>query len=294
MAAQNAVQPATTITRPSPFRRSVITAVLLTGLAIILAILFIWPFLSILAWTFNDIDVSMNSLIPIPGKFTLKVYELMITHYKFHLYMWNSVWTSALITALSTLAAALAGYALSKFKFPGRDVLFGIILAVMLLPMGTMLVPQFVVMRDLHLVNNYWGLILPTVGGGAFNIFLMRQFMLSIPTEMLEAARIDGADEFRTFFSVVLPNIKAAIGVVATLVLRGAWNNLLWPQIIISDNAKMLLMPAIARVSQMGVADPYASYITPAAAIAAAIVPLLLYSYSQRYFVNTLAGAVKG
>jgi ABC-type glycerol-3-phosphate transport system permease component len=294
MATQNATQPASIVARPAALRRSVISMILLTGLALIVAILFIWPFMSILAWTFNDIDASMNSLIPIPARFTLKVYELMVTRYKFQDYMFNSIWTSAVITGLSTLASALAGYALAKFKFPGRNVLFGIILAVMLLPMGTMLVPQFVVMRDLKLVNNYWGLILPTIGGGAFNIFLMRQFMLSIPTEMLEASRMDGADEFRTFFSVVLPNTQAAVGVVATLVLRGAWNSLLWPQIIISDNAKQLIMPAIARVSQMGVADPYASFITPAAAIAAAIIPLLLYSYSQRYFVNTLAGAIKG
>lgn len=294
MTTQNAVQSAATIAKPAALRRSVLSSVLLTGLAIILALLFIWPFLSILAWTFNDINASMNSLIPIPGKFTLKVYEMMITKYKFHTYLWNSVWTSAVITILSTLASAFAGYALAKFRFPGRDVLFGIILGVMLLPMGTMLVPQFVVMRDLKLVNSYWGLILPTVGGGAFNIFLMRQFMLSIPTEMLEAARIDGADEFRTFFTVVLPNIAAAVGVVATLTLRGAWNSLLWPQFIISDNAKQLIMVAIARVSQMGVADPYASFITPAAAIVAALVPLALYSYSQKYFVNTLAGAIKG
>jgi ABC-type glycerol-3-phosphate transport system permease component len=294
MTTQNAVQSATQIARPAPLRRSVISTVLLTGMALILAILFIWPFLSVLAWTFNDVSTSMNALLPIPAKFTTKVYELMVTRYKFQDYMVNSIWTSALITFLSTMASALAGYALAKFKFAGRDVLFGIILGVMLLPMGTMLVPQFVVMRDLKLVNNYWGLILPTVGGGAFNIFLMRQFMLSMPTEMLEASRMDGADEFRTFFSVVLPNTQAAVGVVATLVLRGAWNSLLWPQIIISDNAKQLIMPAIARVSQMGVADPMASYITPAAAITAALIPLALYSYSQRYFVNTLAGAIKG
>ncbi len=166
MTTQNAVQSAATIAKPAALRRSVLSSVLLTGLAIILALLFIWPFLSILAWTFNDINASMNSLIPIPGKFTLKVYEMMITKYKFHTYLWNSVWTSAVITILSTLDSAFAGYALAKFRFPGRDVLFGIILGVMLLPMGTMLVPQFVVMRDLKLVNSYWGLILPTVGGG--------------------------------------------------------------------------------------------------------------------------------
>ncbi len=285
---------AVTVARPAVFRRSVVNAILLTLVITIIAILFIWPFLSVVAWTFNDINAPMNSLLPFPRRFTLRVYELMITQYHFQNYVWNSVWTSAVITALGTLTSALAGYALAKFHFPGRNVLFVIVLAVMLLPLGTMLVPSFVVLRDLGLVNNYWGLILPTIGGGAFNIFLMRQFMLSIPTEMLEASRMDGAGEFRTFFSIVMPNSKAAIGVVATLILRGAWNALLWPQFIISDNNKQLLMVAIARIRQIGFADPYANFVTPAAAIVAAIVPLLLYSYTQRYFVNTLAGALKG
>ncbi len=169
-----------------------------------------------------------------------------------------------------------------------------IILGVMLLPSQTMLIPQFVVMRQLKLVNNYWGLILPSVGGGAFGIFLMRQFMLQVPTEMLEAARMDGASEFGVFLRVVAPTMLAPIGVLATLSLRGVWNSLLWPQILITDEKKMLLMPAIARLNNLTVADPYPRPVVIAAAITAALGPLGLYSYSQRYFVATLAGAVKG
>jgi multiple sugar transport system permease protein len=275
------------------WRRSTTQTVILTTLAVIFAIIFMWPFISVLGWTFNAFDAPMNSLLPIPGRLTLKSYELMITRYQFHLYLWNSIWTAAVITTLTTFFSALAGYALAKYQFPGRNVAFGIIIAVMLLPLGTMLVPQFIVMRDLGLVNNFWGLILPTVGGGAFNIFLMRQFMLGIPTEMLEAARMDGASEFSIFTDIVVPNAKAAIGVVATLVLRGAWNSLLWPQIILGANEKQLILPAIARVTQNSV-DPYGGFVAPAAAIVAAIVPLLLYSYSQKFFVETLAGAIKG
>jgi ABC-type glycerol-3-phosphate transport system permease component len=281
------------LTRQPLTRRSTRQTVILTTLAIMASIIFIWPFISVLAWTFNDFDATMNSLLPIPGEFTLKSYQLMVTRYHLQYYLWNSIWTAAVITALSTFLAALAGYALAKFQFPGRNIAFGIILAVMLLPLGTMLVPMFIVMRDLSLVNNYWGLILPTVGGGAFNIFLMRQFMLGIPTEMLEAARMDGANEFDTFLRIVVPNSKAAIGVVATLVLRGAWNSLLWPQIILSNDSMQLILPAIARVTQNSV-DPYRGYVTTAAAFVAAIVPLLLYSYSQKFFVETLAGAIKG
>ncbi len=270
-------------------------AILTTILAAILALIFIWPFLCILGSTFNKIDVVLNPLSPIPAKFSLQFYQLMFSEkYHFQDYILNSVWIAVATTALSTLACTLSGYALAKLRFPGRDLLFSFIIGVMLLPTTTMLVPQFVVMRDLKLVNTYWGLILPGVGGGAFGIFLMRQFMLNIPTEMLEAARMDGANEFDLFFRIVLPNAKAGIGVIATLSLRGSWNSLLWPQIIISDVNKRLLMPAIANLNQQQVADVFALPVVRTASIVAALVPLALYAYSQKYFVSTLAGAIKG
>jgi len=118
--------------------------------------------------------------------------------------------------------------------------------------------------------------------------------MLNIPTEMLEAARMDGASEFVLFFRIVMPNARAGIGVIATLSLRDSWNALLWPQVLISDVNRRLLMPAIATLNQMQVADVYALPVVRAAAILAALVPLALYAYSQRYFISTLAGAIKG
>ncbi|HOU14407.1 MAG TPA: carbohydrate ABC transporter permease [Anaerolineae bacterium] len=265
-----------------------------TTIAAILALVFVWPFLCILAATFNKLDVVMNPLIPIPAKFSLQFYQLMLGEkYHFQDYIMNSVVVSVSTTVLSALASTLSGYALAKLRFPGRGLLFSIIIGVMLLPTATMLVPQFVVMRELKLVNSYWGLILPGVGGGAFGIFLMRQFMLNIPTEMLEAARMDGANEFALFSRIVLPNAKAGIGVIATLSLRGNWNALLWPQLIITDPARQLLMPQIALHNNMMV-EVWAIHVVRTASLVAAIVPLALYAYSQRHFVSTLAGAIKG
>jgi ABC-type glycerol-3-phosphate transport system permease component len=269
-------------------------AILATTLALILAAIFIWPFFCIVGSTFNRIDVFMNPLIPIPAEFSTQFYQLMVENYQMHKYVLNSVLIAVSTTILSAFAATLSGYALAKLRFPGRDLLFSIIVGIMLLPTTTMLVPQFVVMKELGLVNNYWGLILPAVGGGAFGIFMMRQFMLNIPTEMLEAARMDGANEFSLFFRIVLPNAAAGIGVIATLSLRGNWNALLWPQILISDVDKRLLMPAIVMLNQLQVADAYALPVVRAAAILAALVPLGLYAYSQRYFISTMAGALKG
>jgi multiple sugar transport system permease protein len=269
-------------------------AIATTVTAAILALVFVWPFLCMVAATFNKLDVVMNPLIPLPAEFSLQFYQLMFgAKYHFQDYIMNSVVVSFSTAALSALASTLSGYALAKLRFPGRDLLFSLIIGVMLLPTATMLVPQFVVMRELKLINNYWGLILPGVGGGAFGIFLMRQFMLNIPTEMLEAARMDGANEFDLFFRIVLPNAKAGIGVIATLSLRGNWNALLWPQLIITDPARQLLMPQIALHNNMMV-EVWAIHVVRTASLVAALVPLALYAYSQRHFVSTLAGAIKG
>jgi multiple sugar transport system permease protein len=254
-------------------------AIVATVLAAVLALVFVWPFLCILGMTFNRIDVVMNPLTPIPGEFSTKLYQLMFSEeFRFQDYILNSVLVSFSTTAL---------------RCPGRDLLFSIIIGIMLRPTATMLVPQFVVMKELGLINSYWGLILPGIGGGAFGIFLMRQFMLSIPTEMLEAARMDGANEFALFFRIVLPNAIAGVGVIATLSLRGNWNALLWPQLIISAPERQLLMPAIALHNKL-MGHAYSLPVVRTAALVAAMVPLLLYAYSQRHFVSTLAGAIKG
>jgi len=279
---------------PAKLRSVRLRTILTTVLAAALAGVFIWPFLCIVGWTFNKIDAVMNPLVPIPARFSTQFYQLMFGEtYHFQDYFLNSVLVSFTTTALSALASALAGYALAKLRFPGRDLLFSIIIGIMLLPTTTMLVPQFVVMKELNLINKYWGLILPGIGGGAFGIFLMRQFMLNIPTEMLEAARIDGANEFDLFLRIVAPNAAAGIGVVATLSLRGNWNALLWPQLLISAPERQLLMPAIVMQNNLMV-GVFALPVVRTASLVAALVPLFLYAYSQRYFVSTLAGALKG
>ncbi|MBN1220843.1 MAG: carbohydrate ABC transporter permease [Anaerolineae bacterium] len=268
---------------------------LLTTFAVIASIIFLWPFFVLVANSFNSIDVYMNPLVPWPKEFTLRAYQLAFGEkYSFQNYVLNTVLVVTATAALGTFVASLAGYALAKLQFPGRNILFAIIMAVMLLPTETMLVPQFVVVRDLGMVNTFWGIILPGVAGSAFGIFLMRQFMLQIPTEMLEAGRIDGCTEFGLFTRIVVPIMKGPILVLATLSVRTVWNALLWPQIVLSEETKQLLMPAIVRVRSLTVADPYALLIATAVAILGGLVPLVFYMYSQRFFVSALAGAIKG
>jgi multiple sugar transport system permease protein len=294
MAANTPPMPTSDSGRIYRSNRTIQQRFLLTAFAIIISIIFVWPFLVIVANTFNTLDVYMNPLIPWPKQFTLDTYILAFSKYGFDIHFKNTIFVVAITALLSTLSAALAGYTLAKLQFPGRNVFFLIILAVMLLPTQTMLVPQFAVVRELGLLNNYWGIILPGVGGFAFGIFLMRQFMLRVPTEMLEAGRIDGCNEFSLFTKLVIPTMKGPILVLATLIVRNQWNDLLWPQIIISEESKQLLMPAILLLNNLAVADPYALIVSSAVAILAAVVPLGFYVYSQRFFVNSMAGMLKG
>jgi len=267
---------------------------LATVATLLLAALFLWPFLAILGQSLNRLDVRMNSLSPLPAAFTFERYTMIVTRYHLQGFVLNTFTVVLISTMLSTFASALGGYALAKLPFRGRGLVFLLILAIMLLPTDSMLVPRFIVMRQLHLVNNFWGLILPSVGGGAFGIFLMRQFMLQVPTEMLEAGRIDGCSELGIFTQLVLPNMLAPISVLAVLSVNGGWNSVLWPQILLSDEAKQLIMPAIMRLNTSTGGDPYAREVVTSAALACSIVPITFYLYIQKFFTRALVDAIRG
>jgi multiple sugar transport system permease protein len=270
------------------------STILTTAFAIVFTIIFMWPAFTLIAQSLNSLDTYMDPLIPWPKEFSLKLYQKIFTEYELHHHIRNTVYVVLMSTALGTFASALSGYALAKLNFPGRQALFIVVIAFMLLPLETMMVPRFIVLKDLDLINSYWGLILPAVGGNAFGIFLMRQFMMQIPNEMLDAGRVDGCSEFGLFWRLVLPNMKGPLLVLVTFSVRGGWNSFLWPQIVITEESKQLIMPAIARLNQLTVADPYARHVVLAAALLSALVPLAFYMYSQKFFVSALAGSIKG
>lgn len=267
---------------------------LLTAVTTLVTIVFMWPFFTLVGISLNKLDVPKSPLLPWPQELSFQAYSLMFSEYQLHVYIFNTIYVVVITALLGTFFSALAGYALAKLRFWGRKALFVLVIAFMLLPLETMLVPQYIVLRDLKLLNTFWGLILPTVGGNAFGIFLMRQFMLQIPGELLDAGRVDGCTELGLFTRLVVPNMKGPILVLVTISVRGAWNQLLWPQIVLTSESKQLLMPVIARINGLLALDPYAQYVVLAAALVGALVPLAVYLYSQRFFVSALTGAIKG
>jgi multiple sugar transport system permease protein len=275
-------------------RPSVTMSILITLFVAVMGFIWLYPLVCVVGLTFNRLDALMPALTFMPKIFTLEVYTRLITDYHLDKYVLNTLNVAFGSAILTVLSATMAGYAVSKMRFKGRETIFYFILATMLLPAQATMAPTFVLYRQLHLLNTHLGLILPALGGGAYNIFLMRQFMLRMPDEMLDAGRIDGCNEWKLFRYLVLPNMAGPVLVLATLAVNGAWTQLIGPQIFIFDLDKQLIMPAILSINQAGVADPYAYVATIAAATACTLLPVALYSYSQRHFMSALAGAIKG
>jgi multiple sugar transport system permease protein len=183
-----------------------------------------------------------------PETFTLENYEQLFIRLDFPRFFFNSVVVAAAITIGNLLFCSMLGYALAKLKFPGRRVLFGIVLGTLMVPGMVTFVPMFVLVSNLGLTNTYPGLIVPFLAG-AFGVFLMRQYLLSIPDDLLEAARMDGAGELRIFWRIVLPLCGPALATLGILTFLSSWNSFLWPLVVATTEDKYTLPVALALFS---------------------------------------------
>jgi multiple sugar transport system permease protein len=203
----------------------------------------------------------------------------------FALFFRNSAFISFTVTALILLTSAMCGYVFSKHHFRGRDALFVGILCMLMIPFNISIIPLYAMMVDLKWTNTYWPLIIPSIYS-PFGIFLMRQFIQTIPDELIDAARIDGASEFGIFFRVIIPLCTAALGALAIFTFIGQWDDFLWPLVII-DESKLYTLPlALARFRGRTTTDVGGL----AAASLVAVVPVLIvYFFAQRRFIEGIA-----
>ncbi|WP_285104357.1 carbohydrate ABC transporter permease [Promicromonospora sp. MEB111] len=198
----------------------------------------------------------------------------------------NSVVVALVVTAGSVLFSAMVGYALAKLDFPGRRALFLLIMGTLMVPGMVTFVPLFVLVANLDLINTYAALILPFLAA-PFGVFLMRQFMLDIPDELLDAARVDGAGEFRTFFAVVLPQTKPALATLGILTFLGSWNNFLWPLVAVQSADKYTLPVALALYSTGQNTVQYGLLVAGATVIVLPI--LIVFLALQRHIVQGIS-----
>jgi multiple sugar transport system permease protein len=185
-----------------------------------------------------------------PDPFTLVNYENLFTLIPFWRQFFNTFFVCVVILAGQLFFSSMGAYAFARIRFPGRGALFILFLASMMVPGAVTLIPTFIVVRQLGWVNTYMGIIGPVALGSAYATFLLRQFMLTIPTELEEAARIDGAGHFAIFFRIVLPLIRPALLVLVIIGFTFFWNDFLWPLIVINSNELRTVTVGIATLSR--------------------------------------------
>ena len=238
-------------------------------------------------------DVNeINSRVPIcfPQNPTVDNYARLFGNPAF-LWLFNIVFISAMAMLLTCITAALAGYALGKKRFYGRAILFTIIICAMALPKQVIVIPLAQEMKLLHLSDTLWAVILPTVGW-PFGVFLMKQFSETIPNEILEAARVDGAGELKTFFSVVFPMIKPGIGALAIFTFVNTWNDYFLQLVMLTSKEKWTLPLAIANLQ--GEMSSDFGLIMAGAALAAIPIIVVFIAFQKSFTQGIAMGAVKG
>lgn len=212
-------------------------------------------------------------------------------------WFWNSVKVAFFQVIGATLSSTLVGYGFARFRFPFREIFFVITLGTMMFPAQITLIPQFVLFHKLRWINSFWPLIVPPFfGGGAFSIFLMRQFIMQLPREIDEAALIDGASYVRTFFSVLLPLIKPAVATVAIIVFMGSWNSFLEPLLYLQSNERFTLAIGLRFWdAQPAAGEIRLTHLMMAMCVITSIPPIALFFSAQRVFVRGIVmSGIKG
>ena len=221
----------------------------MTAGAICMVIPILWAVLSSFK---SQSELAKSPPTIFPQSFTLDNYRDAVESFAFGRYFLNSVIVTFSATVLTLLINAMAAYALSRFNFRGRNFLFILTLATIMIPLQVILLPVYQMVSSLGLTNSLWGLIIPPAATPT-GVFLLRQYMLTLPDETLEAARIDGAGEWRLFWRVVIPLCKPALAVVAIFSVIWRWNDFLWPLIVAQDDAVYTLPVALAQFSSQQV-----------------------------------------
>ncbi len=276
--------------------RQRVTAGLIAGYAVLIALaaMYLYPFLIAVVGSFKtDAEATNNPLALIPSPFTVAAYERLFFGTDLPRWAMNSVLIAVIVTVSRVFFNSLAGYALSRLPFRGRSIVFSVFIAVLAVPSVVLMVPRFLVIKELGMFDTYFGMILPLLVDAA-GIFIMKQFFDSIPASIEEAARIDGAGVFRRFWSVTLPMATPALITLTILSFQGSWNE--FAHFIISRQSPELhtLTTGVGALvsGQLGSGNQFPLKL--AAAVLMTIPVAILFFVFQRRIMSTTEGAEKG
>lgn len=252
----------------------------------LLLIVSVFPFIFMVLISFQTIT-ELFGYPPklIPSSLSLENYKAVFRALPFARQFFNSVFVAVSVTLAQLLFSSLTGYTLAKLRFPGRSVFFALILATMMIPYTARLIPTFLVIVQFGWINTYQALIMPGIMS-AFGIFLMRQFMLSIPDDLINAARIDGASEFRIYAQVILPSAKPILATLAILTFNWSWSDFMWPLVVTSKMEMRTLTVGLSILQGEHVSD---WNVILAAATMVFVPVLIIFCFLQKYYVRGIA-----
>ncbi|MGZ9582943.1 carbohydrate ABC transporter permease [Paenibacillus marinisediminis] len=255
------------------------------------AIFMMGPFL----WLFSvslmpGKNVFTNPPVIFPTSIDFENYVNVWNYMDFPRYIWNTVIISVLGVVLNIFFSCLTAYPLAVFRFKGRDMLFTLLVATMVIPAAAGLVVNYLTINALGIMGTYMSVVLPSAVS-VFNIFLMRQAFMGVPLEIRDSGKVDGASEFRIWLQLTLPIVKPAIAVIGLLVFMGMWNNFLWPIIVLNDPQ---MYPLASALSYLNGQFSY-NFGWIAAGTVISVVPIIVvFLFTQKYYMEGIAGAIKG
>ena len=257
---------------------------LYVGLALF-GVLMLMPFAYMISTSLKSRNEVFTKPVQwIPSELLWSNFTDALDQYPMGHYFFNSLLVAVCVTLLNLVTCSLAGYSFAKFDYPGRDLVFGVVLATMMIPLASMIIPLFMVVKSFGWVDSYWGLILPA-GTSAFGIFLMRQQMSGIPDDLLDAARLDGASEPRIFLSMVLPNSKTALSSLAIFIFMWNWDSVLWP-LLVATGDKYRTLPLGVALFESSYGTNYPQLM--AVAFLAMVPVLIVFLVLQRNFIEAM------
>jgi multiple sugar transport system permease protein len=276
--------------RPSA-RRITVTAVLYIVLGA-LALVIILPLVWMVITSFKTDADAVRHPYSLPNPFSLDAYQTLLSGQQpIFVWLWNSFAAASLQTIIVLVTASLGAYALARLDFPGKRVVFGLIVSTLLVPPVVFLIPNYLIVQTFGWLDSILAITVPGAAG-AFGIFFLRQFFVGLPVEVEEAARIDGAGDLRIFVQIVLPLARPALATLAVLTFLNNWNDFLWPVYVLLSPENMTLQPGLSMLQ-----GAYRTHfgIVMAAAVIASVPVLVLFGIAQRQIVDSVAGtAVKG
>lgn len=227
----------------------------------------------------------------LPRRATFEHYAALFTRMELARNFWNSILVTTLATVGSVVVTSMAGYAFAKLRFRGRDALFAGLSSALIIPAQVSMLPLFLLLRQMDLINTTVGVVIPYLAS-VYGIFLIRQYALGLPQELLDAARVDGAGEARLFATIVVPLLKPILFTMALYTFLSAWNDFMWPLIVLTESSKYTLPVALASLSGEHVQD---TELMMAGAVVTVLPALLVFLAFQRTYVQgILTGGVKG